>query len=450
MKYLNKLSKNFQIYRCIGSSVIIIIISILSLRYTTSPYIWIGLTLFSLLLYFSIISYGTVLKIILANISAVILAFTAFEAYITLKTSAKVHEVNIERQYVNVETDSNDNKSLVDEGNKHKSEHHKPLLEPNNLLSEESDSYDKEPPAAERKAYKNEHHKPFLEPNDLLGYAPVKNNKVLESKYFKEELVYSVSYTIDEDGLRISSEPGSLQTSESCVLFFGCSYTFGTGLNDNESMPFQVGIKSKGKYKIYNFGFTGYGPHQMLSAIEHELVENVVTSNKPVFAIYSAHVVHVARSAGLESWDVHGPRYILSKYGEVKYAGHFDDKRESTISKVLNKSNTLNVLSPLNQKNIDLLVAIISASKSKLTKLYPGIKFYVLLWDDRGAEIYNEETIKIMDDLRSKEITTLLISEILPDYKGNTDKYVISVNDTHPNALINEIIAEYIANNVLE
>jgi hypothetical protein len=212
-------------------------------------------------------------------------------------------------------------------------------------------------------------------------------------------------------------------------------------------MPFQVGIKSEGKYKIYNFGFTGYGPHQMLSAIEHELVENVVTSNKPVFAIYSAHVDHVERSAGRLSWDQHGPRYILHNDGTVEYTGSFDDKKESLLSMSVKKSHALKSSNPYSQKNIDLFVNIISASEAKLKKLYPELRFYVLLWD-KGLDEYNKI---IYDGLRAKGINTYRISKIVPDYTSdNEEKYYLSMHDKHPNAFINEIIAEYIVNSILE
>ena len=51
---------------------------------------------------------------------------------------------------------------------------------------------------------------------------------------------------------------------------------FGAGLNDTEAMPYQVGLKTNGDYRIYNFGVNAYGPHHMLSALEHGYVENIL------------------------------------------------------------------------------------------------------------------------------------------------------------------------------
>ena len=90
-------------------------------------------------------------------------------------------------------------------------------------------------------------------------------------------------------------------------------------------MPYQVSRKTHGIYRVYNFGFHGYGPHQMLSALEHSLVEGIVEC-VPQYAIFQALVSHVSRSAGSASWEQHGPKYILGKDGQVHYVGSFDQR----------------------------------------------------------------------------------------------------------------------------
>ena len=57
----------------------------------------------------------------------------------------------------------------------------------------------------------------------------------------------------------------------------------------------------------------------------------------------------------------------------------------------------------------------------------------------------------IFDGLGGKGISTYRISKIVPDYTSdNEKKYYLSMHDGHPNAFINEIIAEYVVNNILE
>jgi hypothetical protein len=158
----------------------------------------------------------------------------------------------------------------------------------------------------------------YMIPNDTLGYGPIAGAIVEARKVLGPRLIYRVTYTIGENGLRITPEDGDNR----CILFFGDSFTFGEGVEDQQSMPYIVAELSK--RKTYNFGFHGYGPHQMLSAIEHGLVDRIVDC-EPHWVIYSALPQHVARSAGYWLWDEHGPKYVVEN-GHAQYVGHFDDQ----------------------------------------------------------------------------------------------------------------------------
>ena len=133
--------------------------------------------------------------------------------------------------------------------------------------------------------------------NEILGYAPSKGRKVNSRKYVRGELVYDVTYTINDQGLR-STPQYEWQRGDLGIVFFGGSNTFGEGLDDDETLPFLVGEVSE--HNVYNFAFHGYGPHQMLSAIQHRLVDGIVRHDRIVI-IDPTHHSHVARIAGLAS-----------------------------------------------------------------------------------------------------------------------------------------------------
>ena len=67
------------------------------------------------------------MKVCCVNLSALVFAFTVFEAYIVFKTTAKTHNVCVQRG-------SHNKGSLVAEDNTHKNENQKPLLKSNDLL----------------------------------------------------------------------------------------------------------------------------------------------------------------------------------------------------------------------------------------------------------------------------------------------------------------------------
>jgi hypothetical protein len=126
----------------------------------------------------------------------------------------------------------------------------------------------------------------YVVQSDLFGYAPVPGTTKIVRKVHGDQLIYEVAYTIGSDGHRITP-PGRDPGSNECIVFFGDSFTIGEGVNDDESMPYLVGTLQP--YKVRNFGFHGYGPHQMLAAIEHGLIDC-----KPRFAVFQTMMGHVA------------------------------------------------------------------------------------------------------------------------------------------------------------
>jgi hypothetical protein len=391
-------------------------ISLFSLKYFFLPFFWIALTWFLVIIYGLLIVTTTTIRVILVNIGAIILTLGIFELYLS-------HKAN-ELKY----------------------------------------TYEKD----------------YFVPHEFLGYAPQKGFKHYSARrHFKNKLIYDVTYTIDSHGLRIGPITNNSNKNAKCVLFFGCSFTFGEGLNDDETMPYLVGSMSNGKYNTYNFGFHGYGPHQMLAILEHGL-EKKITDCKPKYAIYQAIMDHVKRSAGLAYWDKDGPRYILNQNGEVIFTGRFSDnsprkndlatkgidqlKKSLILEKIFFKIRSIN-------NDIDLFVAIVDKAKTIFENRYPGSKFYVLFWDKKYRSenceklldgLYNKgirvplinnvlqdkNCEKLLDGLYNKGIRVHLISNVLQD----NDKmiYRISEYDRHPNAFANKLIAEYVINNILE
>jgi hypothetical protein len=296
----------------------------------------------------------------------------------------------------------------------------------------------------------------YFRTDDILGYAPHKNVKANSKKYQGEQLLFDVDYTIDENGLRKSPPFNSSAVDES-ILFFGCSMVFGEGLRDEETIPYQLGELSGGKYRIYNFGFHGYGPHQMLSAIENGLVQNILADGKnPKNIIYIGLVEHALRSAGKISWGEHAPRYAL-KDGKVYRAGRFDDgvfyenpflaksffyvKKSFIYQKIAEKRRVMD------DQDLQLFVALIKQSQRELAKIYPTCKFNVILWNNNKYQEYAQ----VITGFKEKNLEISWINEILPDYDANPKQYRIHPTfEKHPNGLANKIVARYILDHIVE
>jgi len=295
----------------------------------------------------------------------------------------------------------------------------------------------------------------YFTPDDLRGYAGAKNAQITSKLYHGNELVYDVVYTTNQYGLRVSPhdlKPDNLTLKKDVanVAFFGCSFTVGEGLNDNETLPYLFEEKSNGEYLTYNFGFHGYGPHQMLRILESGWLDKVLIKKGPLLAVYWALLPHIERSAGNYPyfvWDAYGPRYKLNSSGEVEYAGKFKDA--SIIKRfipVLNKSliiQKINILPGIwgwkrNRQDIKLFVKIIQKSQEIVADKYHG-DFYVLL----GLDKNDPDHEYVLAELKRNKVKVITTQEIFSRYNDDEEKYYIK-GEGHPNKLANDRIAEYL------
>jgi hypothetical protein len=295
--------------------------------------------------------------------------------------------------------------------------------------------------------------------DDNLGYAPLANTQVNGQRSVGEELLYDVVYTIDANGLRMTPAyrgdgiPG-------CILFFGGSFTFGEGVNDTQAMPYIVGAGSNDRYRVFNFGYRGYGPHQMLSALEHGTVDNVVGECKVRYVFYQAVRAHIKRSAGVRPMlaDKHGPRYRLPDHGELFYDGRFDEvstapedmiMRRSTAYELLARSYLLKEIhrgTVVQAENIALLASIVDASRRIVESRWPGAEFHVILWNDR----FDPKGKWLEWALEDGQFAIHRIGDIIPDYLDDKGRYQIHKEyDSHPNAVAHQQIADYIVREVI-
>ena len=148
----------------------------------------------------------------------------------------------------------------------------------------------------------------------LLGYVPPPDRQFQMRGYFEDRPVLDFSYSIDENGLRVSSPDPRIEP-ERCILFFGGSTPFGEGVPDDETVPSLIAAAHSGKYRVYNFGYFYYGGHQMLAAIETNRLDDIIEC-EPAYAIYFGYVAHVQRASysGVP-YSERIPRYVLNDQG---------------------------------------------------------------------------------------------------------------------------------------
>ncbi len=282
----------------------------------------------------------------------------------------------------------------------------------------------------------------YYKPHSILGYGPEKGIQATAQKHYGNELIYNVTYSIGTDGLRVGSYLAD--DSSPGVLFFGGSFTFGAGVENDETLPYRFEEMSNGKFKSFNFGFHGYGPHQMLAILENGLEREIVGQNTPRYAIYQALPAHVARCTGRTSWDVFGPRYTLDSDGEVHHAGQFYKSLMNKVMLLISRSTVLSrirlALQREDSNDLKLFFGIIRKAQDIFKERYGG-EFLVLLWDQNDNPAYQE----ILAGLKRYGMTVIEIEEILQDFKENKQKYLIKIPvEYHPNEVAYDLIADYL------
>jgi hypothetical protein len=300
----------------------------------------------------------------------------------------------------------------------------------------------------------------FWAHDEALGWAPTQGTKfhVFKSNpaglfHHPEGLLFDQTYTIGPDGLRIAP-PWRKDDLAGTILFFGCSFTFGEGLKDDETLPYQVGMQSEGRYRTFNFAFEGYGPAQMLANIEDGRVRRTVDT-PPRYAYYVMIPSHVWRVAGRVGWGNHAPRYELAADGTVHQTGHFENRK--TLAQrlglkrglgQLNKSAIWRMLSlpdlRINDDDIRLCLAVVRRSQELLEAQYPGLQFRVILWSNQDAPQQRYAYEKLRDGIRNMGIPLDLVENILPGYNVDRSPYMLGPSDHHPDALADRLLAHQI------
>lgn len=293
----------------------------------------------------------------------------------------------------------------------------------------------------------------LFEVDETLGVRPRAGHRTTASLHYDGELVYDVTYTIGDDRLRIA--PPAPDATD-CVLFFGGSFTFGEGVDDDETTAWRVGTASADDLRTRNFGFAGYGPHQMLAAIEAGLVE-AAPGCRPRLAVYQAVYHHVLRSAGKWSWDWHGPRYVLSG-GEAVRDGHFDFAAQTSrpelvaglpddsfLARQLEERPEDVGVDQVTEADVELFHAIVATSARRLKQRYPGVEFHVLYWD-RGDSV---GPVPVFGDAIEADLVSVHpVSGILPPSDDWQRDYKLP-HDVHPRARTHELMAAYVVDRIL-
>ena len=372
-----------RVYLLIFAVVGTVAIPVVCFKYLTPPYVWIGcgyLIIATGLLFFVT---GTRSKVLLVNLVAIIATVTAFEWYLYANRLYK--EGRIENVY--------DSKYTI------------------------------------------------YHPD--LGYTlGASQSRPDVTKYLDNKLIYKVHYSTNAHGLRRSMGGERAKGGFGCILVYGGSFSFGEGLNDEETLPWRIDVLTGRRHRVYNFGLQGYGPHQMLASLESGHTASIVDcKDEPVVVIYQSMLDHVRRVSGLKSWDTRGPRYRVDDQGKAVLSGHFDETiTRGRLFHLLDESyifrSVLGADRALGKEDYDLFLAVVEKARARSAELFDLQDFVVIYWDAGLQD-------PLPDMLGDLNIRVYRVNDIIPGSRSYDSEYRLP-GDPHPSALADEKLAGFI------
>jgi len=263
-----------------------------------------------------------------------------------------------------------------------------------------------------------------------------------------DRVVFDVTYTVDEKGSRVTPATTKESTGRDLV-FFGCSFTFGEGLEDDETIPNQVAKRAPG-WRVTNLAYPGQGPGHILARIEKPETINLFRGNevKGVYVYIPSHIERVIGSMRITTtWARDFPYYDLSPMGEVEYRGTMRSGRPvlSRLYWWLSKEPILryfdvDVPEPLTDRHIELTTRVVQEFRDRWIAGLDKTSFTVVIFPTPVRA--RVPASRFIPHLESKHIPYL-------DYSGRFNEMDIAQvwipEDHHPTAKAARLVAGWLA-----
>lgn len=238
-------------------------------------------------------------------------------------------------------------------------------------------------------------------------------------------------------------EIGRLKDIKRPVLFFGCSFTHGSMLDNNQTLSYKIS-KLTGR-TTYNRGFPGAGPQLMLLQLQDpHFYKEVPDAQYIIYTFIWDHILRLYSYNNCISPTPEGnyeinPRYELKngKLQKVKPAYLFF-YRSFLIKKI---QYYIKQEKALDRKQYFALFLAILKESQKLAKThYKNVKFVILLYKDSGGAIFDESQIKAIE----KEGFIVIDAEKLVGHELMSSKYRVADKEHPSEQAWNEIAPKLI------
>lgn len=246
--------------------------------------------------------------------------------------------------------------------------------------------------------------------DESLGRKPIPNHTFIWVKTLDGKPFIQIPMKIDSFSRRITPFADSSQTVRSkYALFFGCSFTYGDAVRDNETMPYYF-QKHNADVQAYNYGFFGYSPRHSLARLQNQNIAQQVAQKQGV-GIYTYIEDHVNRAIPSVGWigmyDGYFPD-IDEKTMKTQGVYRFLHPLKYRFGMMLFKSRVRQHFAidfPLayRPQDYELTANLIKATAEEYEKQFKNEDFYVILYPDALKKdspmltLLKERGLKVLD-----------------------------------------------------
>ena len=287
--------------------------------------------------------------------------------------------------------------------------------------------------------------------NIILKLGPIPNAETTIHDVKEKDGIksFEVDYHIDEYSRRIT--PGYDSTRAEHALFFGCSISFGYGLEDNETLPYYFQENSNTNAK--NYSVNGSGTNFMLARLQtQDLTTQVAEKNGAAYYVFFWD--HIQRAVGTmdryTSW-VHTAPYFYLDNDKIVRDHTFKDGRYwlSKFYELVYQTSIVNYFkinfpTKISDRHYDLVSEMILESKKTYNEQFEGNEFYVVIYPSY-KDYEEEEMLSFLEYLDQKNIKYIDLSNFV-EYGAQHHL----VGDPHPRAEFNKMIADELFKRIKE
>lgn len=287
--------------------------------------------------------------------------------------------------------------------------------------------------------------------DSLLGFRPK------EGEFFCNINGLDYNFVQTKKGRRTHLSSFDSLENKPIIQFYGCSFTWGQGLSDDQTMSWKVQEKLP-QFEVQNYGI---GASSIVQAYLY-LKRNLESKTKPALVVFNYVSFHDMRNYNSNEWSALWRTLLISNHNFTKQMSPLPLVRELKNGKPVviympveklgrslpfcDKFVIINLLNNSINKAEDRSIKPREISISLLEEMNAlckenNVKFLV------NALMNDNETLETIQELNSIGIKTALG---YVEFNGsNSQKYSLLPYDNHPNEMANELFANKIANYII-